>query len=443
MQVSNSQRDRGVMVDAPTGVPEMLKFKSKRVSNAIFKKQKVKDDILANADAREGTVLKARISSQNFVDPQSLRLCFKLSTSADAPVWKFNNDAGVNAIIRSLKVSSGSTQLENIQNYNLLMKILYSASVGNDWKATLGWVEGFGTSVGTGTTEYTVNCPDYRVMSATPVFFSLPLHAGLLSLNPRLIPNGILNLNLDIELAPNVEVRTSTAGTETYKLNSIYLLYDEYVVSEAYSAIFQQALLQGISFDYETYSNVQVALATANQVNTITTDSQKQLRSIFTVVRDSTDQDGKNATNLETIEGAKMVDYQYRIGSDLVPAYKVSNIQDAYNMTLDALNRANDKNDDYPLGFLKYSAGGRCFFLGVDCEKSKTSDSSYYSGIDTNALQLQFTMNLSGTGASSGQCGSTASANIANGANGFKVDHFFLHDRVLTVNASKQIVVDF
>ena len=80
-------------------------------------------------------------------------------------------------------------------------------------------------------------------------------------------------------------------------------MYDEYVVSEAYSTVFQQALLQGITFDYETYSNISVALATGLTINTISTDSQKQLRSIFTVIRDAVEKDGVNATNLETIQG--------------------------------------------------------------------------------------------------------------------------------------------
>ena len=52
-------------------------------------------------------------------------------------------------------------------------------------------------------------------------------------------------------------------------------------------------------------------------------------------------------------------------------------------------------------------------------------------------------MSLVNTTTSSAQCGSTAAANVPNGGNGFVIDHFLLHDRVLTVNASKQVLVDF
>ena len=76
-------------------------------------------------------------------------------------------------------------------------------------------------------------------------------------------------------------------------------------------------------------------------------------------------------------------------------------------------------------------------------ETSKTSDNQYYTGIDTNALQLQFTMNISSVAATSALCGSTVAANVGNGLSGFKVDHFLLHDRLLTISSSKQIMVDF
>ena len=75
-------------------------------------------------------------------------------------------------------------------------------------------------------------------------------------------------------------------------------MYDEYVVRVKHSIVFQQALLQGITFDNETYSNINIALAAGTSINTISSDSQKQLRSIFTVVRDAAAGDGKNATDL-------------------------------------------------------------------------------------------------------------------------------------------------
>ena len=73
-------------------------------------------------------------------------------------------------------------------------------------KNTVGWTEGFGTLLGTDATSYNTNIPDLRILAASPVNFSLPLHCGMLSLNQRLIPNHLLNLNIDIELALNGDV---------------------------------------------------------------------------------------------------------------------------------------------------------------------------------------------------------------------------------------------
>ena len=444
--MENSMRDRANMV-VPSGIPDYLKFKSKRVQTAVLAKNKVRDDILCTANVTSGAILKGRFSSQNFIDPQSVRLVFTMTTSADVPAFKFHNDAGANAIIKSLRVTSGSTAVEWIQNYNLLMTMLYAVSVSNDWKKTLGWVEGFGTDINAGTGDYGLNCPDYAHMTgAGSVNFALPIHSGLFSMNERLIPNSSLNLVLDIELAGPRSVFTSTAGDQTYVLNNVALEYDEYVVSEAYSAVYQQALLNLITFDYTTFSNINIALATGTTINTITTDSQKQLRSIYTIVRDSGAVAASiNQTDLDSIAGSKMSDFQYRIGSQMVPLYKVKNLQEAFIMTLDSFNRANIKRDDYPLTFSKYNGNfGRRFFVGVDLEKSKTSSSEFYAGLNTNALQLQFTMTLTGTGASVSAAGSidAGAGTIANGGGGFTVDHFLLHDRILTIGGG-QIIVDY
>ena len=441
-------RDRASMV-VPSGVPDYLKFKSKRVQTAILAKNKVRDDILCTANVTAPTILKGRFSSTNFIDPQSVRLVFTMTTSANAPAFKFHNDAGANAIIKSLRVTSGSTPVEFIANYNLLMTMLYSVSVSQDWKKTLGWVEGFGTDIQAGTDEYNVTCPDYTHMTAAgSVNFALPIHSGLFSMNERLIPNSSLNLILDIELAGARSVFTSTAGNETYVLNNVALEYDEYVVSEAYSAVYQQALLNLITFDYTTFSNINIALATGNTINTITTDSQKQLRSIYTIVRDSAAiATSINQTDLESIAGSKMSEFQYRIGTQMMPLYKVKNLQEAFIMTLDSFNRANIKRDDYPLTYSKYNGNfGRRFFVGVDVEKSKTSSSEFYSGVNTNALQLQFTMTLNAVAPLDCIAGSLnltpGTTQVANGAGGFTVDHFLLHDRILTIGGS-QIIVDY
>ena len=171
-------RDRAGVVDGVSNIPDYLKYKSKRVQTSVFQKRRVKDDILSNANATGGAVIRAKIGSQAFIDPKSLRFGFQFSTAADAPLLKAHDDCGLNGMIRSLKVSSGSKQLENIGNYNLLMKMMYPVSVSNDWKQNAGWTQGFGTVVGT---DATYNGPSLVACLTTPVVFELPLWSGLLA----------------------------------------------------------------------------------------------------------------------------------------------------------------------------------------------------------------------------------------------------------------------
>ena len=94
-----------------------------------------------------GDVFNILINSQNWIDPQSLRIGFSFNLSASPTTYgKFNDDCGINGMIKSVKVNGSGKNIEFIYNYNLLQKIQYSCSVSNDWKqAQGGMLEGFGS----------------------------------------------------------------------------------------------------------------------------------------------------------------------------------------------------------------------------------------------------------------------------------------------------------
>ena len=228
-------------------------------------------------------------------------------------------------------------------------------------------------------------------------------------------------------------------------MNSLFLSYDEYVVSPAYQAVFERALVQGgITFDFSTVSNVSVTHSTSNTINAIVNDSQKQLKSIYTIVRANNAGDGKAYTALESIDGSRMASFQYKIGTIPVPEYRVYTLAEAYDITLDSVNRVNHMRDDYPLTYYKYGGAGRNFWVGVDLEKQRADDNSTYSGTDTNGTNITFNMVLTGTTDSNADCGSTAlEAAGKNGAAGFLVDVFLAHDRLLTISSDRSVVLDF
>ena len=435
---------------------------------------KVKDTILTNSTVVAGNIVKARFNSQNFIDPQSVRLCFTLATSGNPANGHFHPDCGLHGMIKSLRVSSlaNSQQLEYIQNYNVLMKNLMLLSVCNDWKFSQGFVEGFDGNAFGASAVYTGIATNTLLTTAQN--FSLPIHSGLFSTNARLIPNGLLNLQLDVEIAPRSAFLLSTAGNETVSLSNFYWMYDEYIVSEPYKAVMEQAIVSGgITFDFDTHTNIQVAVGPTNNISTIISDSNKQLRGILTVVRpvdiaiknlcsagsvngaganNGTSGVGINATDLESIDGSLVSSWQYKIGTDAVPMAPVDKLVDSYNCTLDAFRRAGHYRDDYPLTYKKYTTG-RCYMTAIDLEKSKSDDNATYNGIDSNGLNLSFSMTLTGqadTDAVVGALNSTALGNAAittfasNGAtSGVVVDHFLHHDRLITITADKSVLLDY
>jgi hypothetical protein len=134
---------------------------------------------------------------------------------------------------------------------------------------------------------------------------------------------------------------------------------------------------------------------------------------------------------------------------------------DMYQFSLQAMNRANALQLDMPLNYNKFVGNGRCFWLGVDFENSKSSDNSQYSGINTSGHAIQLNVSLSdvlGSAVDAGirvppvffPVGKVSAGGIAaislGGSNGgspnsfFIVDFFLLHSRILSISPAGLII---
>ena len=437
-------------------VPEYLQFKKKQLQGCVQQKKKIKQVLVHNPNLTAGNILNIRFASNNFIDPQSVKLGFqfavKLVNGAN-PVGnaKFNDDCALQGMIRSIKVSSagGGKQLESIYNYNLLQKLQYALSVSQTAKQTQLWTEGFGSVPGASTIT---NGPVLVAAAAGVVGtqYLIPLHTGLLGGNTRLIPNGLIQLSVDIELAPLLDFCVSAGNVDTtvYYVNNCYVTYDEYIVSDAYRSIFESAVrTSGLSFDYNTITNVETQLAGANlNIQSVVVDSSKQLLSLYTVMRPAGATTGTTATNLETINGSKVTSMQWKVGTVNYPEFVLTNTADMFQMALQSMNRAGVLMSSMPISWSKYAGNGRCFFGGVDFEQTRTSpDSNVYSGISTNGNQITFQATLSDTNVSEANAGAVASANLAHGDGdtGMVIDHFLYHSRILSISPVGGVVVDY
>jgi hypothetical protein len=353
-------------------------------------------------------------------------------------------------MIRSIKVSSagGGKQLESIYNYNVLQKLQYALSVSATAKQTQLWSEGFGSVPGA---SGITNGPPISVTAGAVIGtqYLIPLHTGLLGGNTRLIQNGLIQLSVDIELAPLKDFCVGTNVDFTvYYVNNCYVTYDEYIVSDAYRSIFESAVrTSGLSFDYNTITNVETQLAGANlNIQSVIVDSSKQLLSLYTVMRPAGATTGTTATNLETINGSKVTSMQWKVGTVNYPEFVLTNTSDMFHMALQSMNRANVLMSSMPISWSKYAGSGRCFFGGVDFEQTRTSpDSNVYSGISTNGNQITFQATLSDTNVSEANAGAVAGANLehGDGDTGMVIDHFLYHSRILSISPVGGVVVDY
>ena len=495
-------RDRYGNTSFNTGlgeVPEYLQYKKKGIQNCVSAKRRVKQDIVTQPNLTEGSTFPIKINSQNWIDPQSLRLGFNFNFNVAPTTYaKFNDDTGINGLIRNVRVTSNSKNLESISNYNLLQKIQYSCSVSNDWKqAQGGMLEGFGsylTSTNSSITSASniINGPPLKpaVSLATANAYSIALWTGMLGQCHRLLPNMLLNLVIDLDLAPFLDFCIVDGGATSYQVNNVYIVYDEYVVSDLYRQVFEEAVrTKGISFDYNTITNSQQQISgNTTSISSTINDSAKQLLSVYTTIRPSdiataSFTQGKTApagpstfgpsiigyysatpfvgycTNLETIAGKKVISAQFKLGTTNYPEFPITKSVDMYQMSLQAMNRANSLQLDMPLSCNKYVGPCRTFWLGCDFENSKSSDNSQYSGINTSGHSLQLNVLLSDVKGSPVDAGvvvpsvetpAGAAGEVGGfGSNGgatnsfFVVDFFLLHSRILSISPTGGVIVDY
>ena len=493
-------RDRYGNTNFNTGlgeVPAYLQYTKKPIQNCISSKRRVKQDLVTVPNVNGGKIFNVKINSNNWIDGQSLRLGFDFNLNAAPTTYgKFNDDCGINGILRSIKVNtgSGSKNLEYIYNYNLLQKIQYSTSISNDFKQSQGFLEGMGSflnSTGGLSASNIINGPTLKtaIDLASANSYSISLWTGMLGQCGRLLPNNLLGIHFDLEFAPFLDFVVVDGGATNYQANNFYIVYDEYIVSDLYRQVFEDAVrTHGISFDYNTVtcSSVQVPALTTN-ISASINDSTKQLLSVYATIRPSdintsamrqagsaegaaagavalaTNLEGTGlCTNLETIDGLKVISVQMKVGTTNYPEFPITKICDMYHMSLQSMNRANSLQLEMPLSYNKYCGAARCWWFGVDFELSKSNDNNAYSGINTSGHAIQLNVQLKNTTMSLIDAGciykvaphatttampittlNTGGSNGGNANSFFLVDFFLLHSRILSISPSGGVVIDY
>jgi len=442
-------------------LPKTLKYGSK-VESAAAKSTRISiapqngtgnyglnDTIIINIPTRNNLVLAATESYLKFT-------CTFTSTAADN-AYRFDS-CGAHGLISRIRCFSGSNLLQDIQEYNMLAKILFDLQQPTD--ATFGK-----QSILAGTRSDTVSAmqvgnpaaladlitainaartPSYQVnsgeriggdrqaLTANGASVSETYCINLLSLVGSLSSSNYVPLFAMSSAPLRVEIQLvntliqgccELVGASTISLSNVEYIANFIELGDAAMSVIYNSLEgQPIQYVYPDFRNYQFSASIPN--NTQTQISMpipakfSSLKSIIVSLRDK----GTGAltffpfssTTLGTGSTATtcgLIDYQFRIGSTIVPPKPPSTIAEffaevckAYGSIADIMYTPSIDKLSYSMGLsvasndsatnVSSSSSGS-FYIGIDLESYVATDkSSIWAGVNTNTDDIYLTMNF-------------------------------------------------
>jgi len=277
-------------------------------------------------------------------------------------VLRFQNN--IQSIFSRCRIMYGSTPLEDIINYNQIVRNLteWTATNQNNTVDQMSISEGVGGyvfgPVGNNSANGAINVRQRYIQgfdaTATTGFGSVPnnttasvgttgtttrryqvnLACGLLT-QDKLLPVKFMASQLAIELTLEQAVgclfaRVVGTGTDpTYSVNNVTLIPEILEFDASYDAMFLRGLQEGgVPIKFSSWHTFQFSTTTSTSVNLQVQERSRSVKALFhcttkspaTLITDS------NATLNATTTSTFMTSYQYRIGGRYFPAAPVSGI---------------------------------------------------------------------------------------------------------------------
>ena len=280
--------------------------------------------------------------SLGFLDTSQSYLSFKLEiTSATnqnvtAPL-QLDGDAS-SWIQRFELISAHGTQLEYIDNYNLLSNMLHKANMGADYGDSTARI-----TQGHGEESYRAGHAD----AARTYCIGFDC-SGILGSQAKYIPLKYIQgaIQLELQLADAKRCCIGPAGVN-YKITNVEYVCECIQFEQDFEAVFQQQLMtQGIDVYFDSYTNHNVILESNDGEQThMISQSSRSVKSAYCVTRKTADISKSTAHGLTKYAGACIRNYQFDLGGRLFPEFR-NNCEDncarVYSESLKSFNKFRD-----------------------------------------------------------------------------------------------------
>lgn len=310
-----------------------------------------------------GNVIRLEFPAQGYVNPRNTTIAFDVVLTGygggtDNQLVRFQNN--IQSIFQRARLLYGSTPLEDIINYNVIVRSLtewtansqMSGALLSDGIASVGQPVGV-ANLGAANTKGTLH-PRQQTHGQTHTQ-SIPNDAGRLTLQPsrtygalkryqvqlafglftqdKLIPVKFMASQLAIELTlaePTAciyvaEVASDGVSLPTYEVQNVTLIPEILEFDSSYDAMFLKGLKEGgVPIKFSSWHTYSFALNGAS-ANVQIQERSRSVKSIFTVQRIAPDAftTDSHATLFHSNTSGTLQNYQYRIGGRYYPAAPV------------------------------------------------------------------------------------------------------------------------
>lgn len=393
--------------------------------------------------------------------PSECYLKFDLGgvTCAGATAYVRLDKAGAHGIIQRLRVTHGSQELENIDNYNALVGELIALQQSGD--STTGKYNILNGncnalySAATTTREVTMTCVgdrltqgglgQYNALAAGVCdtrTFSINLLSMVGSLSHQYIPLFEMTsapLTISIQLVSTVLKFLNPAvalGNTNFSISNCEFIGSFIELSDESIGVIRQSLMGSpLQYVIQSYANYTSSTQLQNANTSVSHPVPAKfasLRSLFCLMRSQAD----GAATFFPLSSThfNVTDWKLRIGSQLVPYKAPSSMAEHYSELVKSIGSYSDANHEPSISWYTY-AGDRipvangevaanmdatsrssCFALGFDCETYAAADKDkIFAGMNTLNSDIFWNINFAAN----------------NPAVNVKFDYYALYDNVL------------